>query len=431
MVARPRDIGSSSSSPPSLAPLPLEQQPTDGRGASFSFQSSFDAQEEGDRLLSVRPRDINQVEGEQEQVQAQTGTQDGHVGPKGLSLPQWREEWEEERAEAADKVRRREEDAKIHRFGGGRRYWNSYYGNPMKFAEVYTRDWYSSGQAIAKHIMQEEKGAGLLVLELGCGLSDLGSALEGMGCRVISLDFSPIAVLQAARTRRSGFLRLPVRRESFDLVVEKATLDTILCGGQSESNFTSACLHALNALKPGGRFISISHTRRAHRLASSSSRWQVTETELLEHEVDGTAQGERVKSGAAKALASLYAVLPDSDKERFKVASRAALSRSSPLAQLDEFAASARELCLEHGGDEMAEDLTSALLELRRGREEEQAFVPARESCFVASCRKREANEEDGELGRAMLHMERMMDEMFTRQDTQGEGILRALASML
>ena len=30
------------------------------------------------------------------------------------------------------------------------------------------------------------------------------SALERMGCRVISLDFSPIAVLQAARTRRSG-----------------------------------------------------------------------------------------------------------------------------------------------------------------------------------------------------------------------------------
>lgn len=51
----------------------------------------------------------------------------------------------------------------------------------------------------------------------------------------------------------------------FDAVIDKATLDSILCGNESDTNGDKALLKISKVLKPGGVYICVSYGQPQHR----------------------------------------------------------------------------------------------------------------------------------------------------------------------
>lgn len=71
--------------------------------------------------------------------------------------------------------------------------------------------------------------------------------------------------------------------ESFDVVLDKGTLDAIICGDESSSNPDQALLEVNRVLKKNGVFICISYGMPEYRLdyfQSSSLKWKVVHISL-------------------------------------------------------------------------------------------------------------------------------------------------------
>jgi hypothetical protein len=97
--------------------------------------------EPAERVLSVRPRDINaHAPAPPPAAAAPTHA----VGPLGLALPVWKSEYNAKKEKAEREVNQRAaEGGHVHGYGGGRTYWDAYYSDPSCFAEAYTREWYA------------------------------------------------------------------------------------------------------------------------------------------------------------------------------------------------------------------------------------------------------------------------------------------------
>ena len=270
--------------------------------------------EEPERVLPVRPRDINAPAPPAPAPAATPGEMAAlrTCGPRGLALPEWKEEFLAEKARVEDENKRRAvEGGHLHGFGGGREYWDAYYSDPAKFAGAHSREWYCSAETLRPHLvaaapaLRPEMAAGAdaprpsqgrVAVELGCGTSMLSTLLEDLGYVTLAIDFSHVSLREAAADLSGGggaegggvgttavladVCKLPLRSGSADLIVDKATLDTILCTPAGRDAQASALREAARVLRPGGVLISVSHHSRIGVLQSLGLPFSLRETRV-------------------------------------------------------------------------------------------------------------------------------------------------------
>lgn len=113
-------------------------------------------------------------------------------------------------------------------------------------------------------------GKGIQILDLGCGISSFFEDLAGEGYKGhwVGVDFSGEAIKQMRSTYPRSkyptweFLEADVRRmhtlstKSFDLVIDKATTDALVCDAkQGKKALESTYAEVNRLLKPGGLFV--------------------------------------------------------------------------------------------------------------------------------------------------------------------------------
>jgi len=114
------------------------------------------------------------------------------------------------------------------------------------------------------------------VLVVGCGMSKFSSDLAAHGLSdITSIDYSATAIAEQNTKHGKPGLKYEVgdvRRmtfatdKSFDAVFSKATIDALLCAEGANANIFNAMKEIKRVLKPGGRFICVSHSPEEERL---------------------------------------------------------------------------------------------------------------------------------------------------------------------
>lgn len=114
------------------------------------------------------------------------------------------------------------------------------------------------------------------ILQIGFGTSDLHNHLRARGFQhVLNIDYEPLAVQRGQALEREVFGDVQMRyavadatqldlADSFDLVVDKSTVDAVSCGG--EQAFLRMVRGIRKCISPSGFWISLSY---------SSSRFDV------------------------------------------------------------------------------------------------------------------------------------------------------------
>ena len=287
------------------------------------------------------------------------------VGPLGLALPVWKPEYTAQKEKAEREVNQRAAEGRhVHGYGGGRTYWDAYYSDPSCFVEAYTREWYCSAEALEAHV--KPACPGLLALEFGCGTSMVSAKLEDMGYAVVACDFSAAALQEAGGEGTADLrviadvCRLPIRHASVDLVVDKATIDTLLCAPAGRDGMVAAYLEAARVLRPGGRLVTVSHTSRKHIIDAlalpfvvrEERMWNSTAQEATESDAETETEREPDQSRVlaarrrvAQALATLHSKVGTQAQAELKTRCKDAIGSSVTRAGLARLADFAVELC--------------------------------------------------------------------------------------
>ncbi|KMZ64597.1 putative Methyltransferase [Zostera marina] len=150
-----------------------------------------------------------------------------------------------------------------------------------------------------RHIIRNQIGVTDTVLEIGCGNSRLCEGLYGDGItQITSIDLSPAAVermemrllgggFEGIKVLGADMLNLPFDKESFDVVIEKGTMDVLFVDSgdpwnpkpETVDKVMSMLENVHEVLKPNGVFISISfgqpHFRRPLFEGRRSFTWSV------------------------------------------------------------------------------------------------------------------------------------------------------------
>eukprot|EP00756_Hemistasia_phaeocysticola_P003572 Hpha_TRINITY_DN12318_c0_g1::TRINITY_DN12318_c0_g1_i1::g.155958::m.155958 len=178
-------------------------------------------------------------------------------------------------------------------FYSSREYWDKRYQlNPMPY------EWYQTF-ATLRALLKRHIRQGSRVMIAGCGNSTLGEDLYDQASMtdITAVDFSPKAVEQMTQRRgnREGLnylvqdlTSLSFPQGTFDSIVDKATLDSCICGadeGEAQRYATKILHEASRVLKKGGCFICVSHSPKEDRqvLYREDLQWDV-EVELLQKE---------------------------------------------------------------------------------------------------------------------------------------------------
>ncbi|XP_034039563.1 EEF1A lysine methyltransferase 4 [Thalassophryne amazonica] len=144
---------------------------------------------------------------------------------------------------------------------------------------------------VEKHIKKDDS-----ILVLGCGNSSMSADMYSAGYHSITnIDFSSVCI-SAMSARHSDcpgmswqqmdMSQLSFRDESFDVVLEKATLDSVMVieknpwnvSPQTTSLIHQALTEVSRILKPGGRFLSITFTQpffRKQLYARHEYNWSI------------------------------------------------------------------------------------------------------------------------------------------------------------
>ncbi|KAL4441978.1 hypothetical protein ABPG74_003729 [Tetrahymena malaccensis] len=157
----------------------------------------------------------------------------------------------------------------------------SQYGKIDYWEERYTRDpepfdWYQrfSGvkQFIVPHLVPESK-----ILNIGAGNSRMSEEMFDEGYQnITNIDISQV-VTKAMQEKYKDkgpnmkYLCMDVKNMdfpagSYDIVVDKGTLDSVLCGENTATNAQKALTNISNVLTPTGVYICISYGQPDHRM---------------------------------------------------------------------------------------------------------------------------------------------------------------------
>eukprot|EP00741_Cyanophora_paradoxa_P015877 tig00020909_g15328.t1 len=120
------------------------------------------------------------------------------------------------------------------------------------------------------------------ILMVGCGNSKMSEDMYEDGYKdITNVDISPIVIdaMRRANAERSmhwhtmDIRQLPADwAGKFDVVIDKGTMDALLCGEGSTANVLAMCQNISRVLKPGGVFVMISYGAPDHRLCYLENR---------------------------------------------------------------------------------------------------------------------------------------------------------------
>nr|XP_019954471.1 PREDICTED: endothelin-converting enzyme 2-like [Paralichthys olivaceus]XP_019954479.1 PREDICTED: endothelin-converting enzyme 2-like [Paralichthys olivaceus] len=168
-------------------------------------------------------------------------------------------------------------------------YWDERY----KKEQCY--DWLGDFSKI-KHLLETHIKKDDSILILGCGNSSMSGEMYTAGYRSITnIDYSSVCIsTMAARYsdcpgmtwREMDMRQLCFPGTSFDVILEKATLDAIMVDEKSPwdvSPQTACCVHQVlseisRCLKPGGRFVSVTFAQpffRKRLYARTEYNWSI------------------------------------------------------------------------------------------------------------------------------------------------------------
>lgn len=131
---------------------------------------------------------------------------------------------------------------------------------------------------------RKEARAAVRVLVVGCGNSALSEELHADGfTSLLSVDYSPVVVERMQRERPA--LRFEVQDVTalscadgeFDVVVDKGTLDAILCGTGSAEKQARMLSECRRVLRPGGLLVVVTYgppSSRMQYLQAPRLRWK-------------------------------------------------------------------------------------------------------------------------------------------------------------
>ena len=161
-----------------------------------------------------------------------------------------------------------------------RSYWEERYGRDVAGGgdgggEAFEFEWYVGWESISSLVMGalHLSPARARVLEVGCGSSRLAldMALEGGFENITAIDFAEEAISEqrriAAKEHAKDAVRFQVedatamsyKDESFDVVIDKATLDTLMSNGSPFEAPRKLVAQVDRVLAPGGFYFLISH----------------------------------------------------------------------------------------------------------------------------------------------------------------------------
>ncbi|XP_066508882.1 EEF1A lysine methyltransferase 4-like [Hoplias malabaricus] len=169
------------------------------------------------------------------------------------------------------------------------KYWNERYKLEESFE--WFGDFYKFQHLLVQHVGKEEN-----ILMLGCGNSALSVDMYRAGYgNITNVDYSSVCVESMAQ-RHWGcaglswvcmdICRLAFPDASFDVVIEKGTLDAMLVDERDPWNLSEnngKLLHQVlseisRVLKPGGRFVSVTFAQphfRKRLYARTEYRWSI------------------------------------------------------------------------------------------------------------------------------------------------------------
>jgi ubiquinone/menaquinone biosynthesis C-methylase UbiE len=176
---------------------------------------------------------------------------------------------------------------------GDKSYWEERY----KSSENTTFDWlenYSTLKDIISSLkINKETGQ---VLNLGCGNSEFAENMYGDGYKNIkNIDISH-NVIKSMSERNKGMEGLTYEvmdvRElkyddnSFDLAVDKSTIDALLCGEDAFINVAKMIKEVQRVLKVGGYYMIVSYGSPEYRVLHLNRKFEKFKIEILKIEKD-------------------------------------------------------------------------------------------------------------------------------------------------
>lgn len=153
---------------------------------------------------------------------------------------------------------------------GDKKYWDNRYALKETVFD-WLEDYTSLQQLITKFIKPDDR-----ILMLGCGNSPLSEAMYDCGFRnIVNMDISKVVIDQMRERNKDrkemtweveDALHMSYKDQSFDIVLDKSTLDAILCGEASFKNAARLLAESQRVLKAGGIYLCISYGRPETRV---------------------------------------------------------------------------------------------------------------------------------------------------------------------
>jgi ubiquinone/menaquinone biosynthesis C-methylase UbiE len=174
------------------------------------------------------------------------------------------------------------------------------YGKPEYWDERYSReiepfDWYQRYENL-KHIFRRYIRLNENILMVGCGNSRVSEDMVNDGYqRIVNIDISSVVIHAMSEKHRNNprliwkvmdVMKMDFLDCEFDAVIDKGTMDAILCGENSSDNAKKMAQEIYRVLKPGGVFIMITYGTPETRLPhfhETKIGWKVTVETVPKH----------------------------------------------------------------------------------------------------------------------------------------------------
>lgn len=175
-------------------------------------------------------------------------------------------------------------------YGKGAEYWNERYKSSSAPFE-----WLREYSELADVIRQvTSNNTHSTVLNVGCGNSLLPEDMYDRGyTNIVNIDISQVVVEQMIERNRGrpGMLwfhmdarQMSLASQSFDLVIDKSTLDAFMCSGEREADIRMYLREVSRVLRPGGTYLCITYGDPLSRLPAvfqpHLQNWSLKITEL-------------------------------------------------------------------------------------------------------------------------------------------------------
>lgn len=181
---------------------------------------------------------------------------------------------------------------------GDKDYWDKRYEIASNSTnQIY--DWYKDYDSGLKDYINRRVSKSDSILVIGCGNSLLSEEmyLDGYS-NITSIDYSRNAInIMSARAYSRGYdlkyLEMDARNlnfkdESIDVVLDKGTIDALMCGDDSSENCDQLAREAYRVLKPGGTMICISYGIPSSRIEVFDKpyfNWKIYKDRIEQHYV--------------------------------------------------------------------------------------------------------------------------------------------------